>query len=196
MNIRIPAAIAAQFDPLAKKARCAFKKKIKDVTYLGYVPIKRRGEPDRNVGIFAKDISPDGNAKTIAAFAHDHDIIWLYRSVLKRKPPAIQHYLAHEMAHALDLKRVKKNHVAATTLDFGYASLPIEFEAEMAAIENVDIPYLLRRKRSLSQCLSYLRETSDYIGFWLKDASLKAKFERRVVTLYQSGKRKLRQTGR
>lgn len=180
--IEIPQAVVNQIPEIAEKIRKAFKKEIKTPKFLGFVSIGA----DRKVGVMAEEVFRIGrkSKKTVAIYNHALDVIFVYRSILNsiHGPIGVEHFLAHEIAHAVDRKRMTthKKYQKMTGQRFvdSYACQETEFDAEMAAINYIDMPYI--KKNYATLVVTYLNTISGYVGCWTRNKKLSKLFVERL----------------
>lgn len=197
-KIVIPQEIIDHLPTFANDIRAAFKLRISEPKLIGRVTIPANDDmAEREVFILVDEIfkgkkypKKEGetpaesrrrqklnrklNEKTLAAYCHAADVIFVYRSILKETLGArgIEHYLAHEIAHAIDKESVKHSTsgtakgVSQRFLD-KYFCRKTEFEAEMAAIEAVEIPFIAENLPII--IAQYLNCVSGYVGGWGRD---------------------------
>lgn len=202
MKIRIPKYIVAQIPTIAAKIRQLFEsnqKKIK--TPIPVHNIFLRGKENRFIVISiderlrAKDATKKDRKKTIACYDGNSDVIFIYRTANdpKRGPVGLEHNIVHEIAHALDRARVRKS--GATAKKMGapakmtkkyrrYACQDIEFDAEMAAIETIDIPYMIAHWEDM--ILQFLSANTKHVFAWKDDPKRKEQFKQRLVAAIQA----------
>jgi hypothetical protein len=177
--ITIPGRIIKDLPKLADKIERSFKRKIKGIKYLGFVDLSDDSHPQRYVGVIATEICDAGGENdptTLAAYCQEMDVIYIFRSITDSKhgPTGIQHYLCHEIAHAIDRDNIAKDEeidMRAADWQSKYACSRAEFSAEWAAIQTVDIP---------SGSLNY---SSGFVGNWIENPDAKKKFFDRLERL-------------
>jgi len=193
-KIIIPQQAVEKIQDFADKIRKSFKKKKigPKPKYIGFFTLSDEKHPDRYVGVLVQDeFEFKGEAKkTVASYNHVADAIFVYREVLNEKYGAlgVEHFLAHELAHAVDRDRLQKDgapqpkyvHIKANAQRFidEYACQPAEFAAEMAAIEYVEIPFI--KKNYMTLVATYLNTTTGYIGCWSRNKKLSKAFREQL----------------
>ena len=196
--IKIPQNIIDSLPNFAKRIRTAFKKnKIGKPVLIGRVNLGKRRVYIVAAEIFqiydpvktdskGRPLLVSRSKRTLAAYMHEQDLIFVYRSAVKPSlgPKSLERYLAHEIAHALDKDRLAKVGISAPKGDgqrFSdeYACTPVEFEAEMSAIEAVEIPFIVNNYAAIAA--QYLNCISAHVGSWGRNKKLVKVFTRRLV---------------
>jgi hypothetical protein len=177
--IRIPENVVKQLPAMTKRIMHAFRRRIKGCRRIGYLNLPGSHRLPVVVSEFMWDRGPRKNI--LAAYCADNDILYAFRSMLKvfRYIPAgamskehwILHCLAHEVAHALDRARImrmpqklSKSHSHKASIR--YVQQATEFDAEIAAIKSVDVPFLKRNKNWVIVLASYLSSCYPHIRCW------------------------------
>ena len=191
--IRIPESVIKQLPAMTNRIVCAFRRRIKGCRRVGYLKL-----PSRNLPVVVSEVMWDrGPRKNIlAAYCADTDTLYTFRSMLKMYryvPPGampkehwILHCLAHEVAHALDRRRImrmpqKLSEAHSMKASIRYVQQNTEYDAEMAAIRHVDVPFLKRHRNWLIILASYLSSCYPHIRCWNR-----TKLARRLVRELES----------
>ncbi len=187
MKIIVPQTVVDQVHVIANNARKAFQRKLKKPKFVGFINMPKA----RSIGVIVQEIDDDRNPevakKSVAAYNHILDCIYVYRASLQSKfgPISVEHYLMHEVAHAVDRERVIKESknsrkLAASGQRFidKYACQQVEFDAEMAAIEYIDMPFIRNNYSML--VATYLNTTSGYLGCWTRNKKMAKEFIERL----------------
>lgn len=176
----IPPAVLKMLPKLSRKIIKIFKHKRNVDQCIAQLEIGERKIPI----VLLECFGPRKSDKNIlGAYSADSDTLFLFRSLVQsyKTIPAgamshshwVEHCFAHEIAHALDKKRLLK-----TSLKTGeketkkeirkYVSQKVEFDAEMASIIGVDIPFLKKNKNWVMVIASYLASCYPHISCWDK----------------------------
>lgn len=174
--IRIPSSTLTDIFDISQKIRKIFKeKKLAKRKYAGSVFLK-----NRELKIFAVENGKPAKAKKGETVFWKHgeyftscDQIYIYRASTNHPLSprnAVERILAHEVAHAIDFKRV----VSVNSFDAPtgvcsdeeletYANDPLEFDAEMASMMQIGVPSILAGKQGQA-CYEALRQAQTTLG--------------------------------
>lgn len=161
-NIIIPDRIIKRLPALAEKILRKFKKNRQSdaIEYIDsvFLDTKHRRKKRRVPIYIGEEFDTKKKKYEVLASYYGNDCICVFRGSIKkagsraRKLHMIQRILAHEIAHAIDRSRILrmgKNNPKAAGTDKGrikYVCHPIEYDAEIASIAQVAVPYMLSQR--------------------------------------------------
>lgn len=222
-KIRIPDRILRQLPGLARSIERLYKKHRKrkaETTDLGreyrlidFVSDVKIGH--RLIDIWAGEMATrDGKDYPLIMAEYHHpknEWICVFRSIQSGWKPgqrhiAIQRVLAHEFAHAMDIKRLTRLGRRGPTASKNrkerrkYVCHPAEFDAEIASIVQVAVPYMLKQKGAAKMVEALMtpgipafanKENfrafwpimfNGYVGGWTRDKRILRRFIKILLT--------------
>ena len=185
LKIVIPESVIKCLPTFSKYAKLIFKSECirKPPFHLVWVATVKLGR--REIPIYAAERQSRSKlgGLTLASYYRNTDYIVIYRTAIKRVRPSkrtlvIQRILAHEIAHAVDQKRLirlgnrspqdkgsKKSRAA-------YVCHSTEYDAEMASIVQVAVPYILKQRNGAQVLIDFFTNNKrlwplhKYKPFW------------------------------
>jgi hypothetical protein len=184
-RIRIPKLVLEQLPLMARKLKNVLKRNqfLNKTEVIGCLQIN-----DRAIKVFAVG-APD--PKFLGYYYSDKDEIYINSEALTDD---VLETLVHEVAHAIDRKRILACQQLNETEKYVY-SCPIEVDAELAVVEYISLPRIIRRKPNITpaQMIAIMTKDSEKrMQAWAKDKKLFNRVLKRLDDMILRVRKKMR----